>query len=331
MKKIITLTLCLLLVFSLCACGVKSDRVNYKKGLKDYVTLPELQGVKFTESDETYKQFYEQYLKNDLERFSQKLESGTVEKGDIANINYKGMVNGVAFTGGTAENFNLTIGSNKFIDGFEEQLIGQKIGETKTITVTFPEGYGNSTDIETQKIVIELSGKEAQFEVKINSITRAATELTEANLKELGYDTKEDYLKEVHIGTIKNCYYSYLMEKTIIEEYPPESDGTLYEYFKGYYTNYAQQNGASFESFLSGNNLTEEKFREEVLAESLVMYACFDELKLKLGENAINEEYDRICKELGVSLEIAKEQYPIEVVESQLVTLAVLNQLYEGI
>lgn len=331
MKKIIALLLCLFMVFSLCACGQKVDRQNYKRGLKDYVTLPELKGVKFTENDQQYKDFYANYLKTDLERFSQKLETGEVKDGDIANINYKGMVNGVAFSGGTSENYNLTIGSKTFITGFEEQLIGQKVGETKTITVTFPEGYGNSTDLETQKEVIELSGKEAQFEVKINYITRAAKKLSDENLKELGYESEEEYLEGVRTGTIKNCYYAYLMEKSIVEDYPPESDGTLFQYYKEYYTNYAKQNGASFESFLSGNNLTEEKFREEVLAESLVMYACFDELKLELGENAINEEYDRICKELGVSLEIAQEQYPIEIVECQLVTLAVLNKFYEGV
>ncbi len=331
MKKIIALILCFLLVFSLCGCGVKFDRVNYKKGLKDYVTLPELKGVKFTENDEKYKQYYEQYLKTDLERFSQKLESGAVENGDVVNIDYKGSVGGVAFTGGTATNYDLTIGSGTFIAGFEEQLIGVNLGATKTITVTFPEGYGNSTDMETQKTVIELSGKEAQFEVKINSITRAAKELSDDNLKELGYESREKYLEDVHIGTIKNCYYAYLMEKSIVEDYPPESHGTLFNYFKEYYTNYAQQNGASFESFLTGNNLTEESFREEVLVESLILYACFDELKLSLGENAIDEEYDRIAKELEVSLEIAQEQYPIEIVESQLVSLAVLDKLYEGI
>ena len=331
MKRIIALLICFLMVFSLCSCGVKCDRENYKKGLKDYVTLPELKDVKFSENDQQYKDYYANYLKADLERFSQKLETGEVADGDVANINYKGMVNGVAFTGGTSENYNLTIGSSTFITGFEEQLIGQKIGETKTITVTFPEGYGNSTDLETQKQVIELSGKEAQFEVKINYVTRVPSELSAENLKELGYETREDYLKDVQVGTIKNCYYAYLMQNSIVEDYPPERDGTLFEYYKEYYTNYAKQNNASFETFLTGNNLTEEKFREEVLAESLVMYACFDELKLELGENAINEEYDRICKELGVSLEIAQEQYPIEIVESQLVTFAVLNKFYEGI
>ena len=186
--------------------------------------------------------------------------------------------------------------------------------------------------METQKTTIELSGKEAQFEVKLNYITRAAEELSADNLKELGYETEEEYLKEVHSSTIKNCYYSYLIEKTIVEEYPPESHGTLYNYFKEYYTNYAQQNNASFETFLSANGLTEETFRKEVLKESIIMYAYFDSLKLKLEDNAIENEYNRICEELEITdVEIAKQQYPIEIVESQLVTLAVLNKLYEGI
>ena len=64
---------------------------------------------------------------------------------------------------------------------------------------------------------------------------------------------------------------------------------------------------------------------------ALILYACCDKLKLSLGENAITEEYDRIAKELEISVELAQEQYPIEIVESQLVSLAVLNKLYEGI
>jgi len=88
--------------------------------------------------------------------------------GDQVNIDYKGTVDGVAFDGGTAQGQLLELGSNMFIPGFEEQVTGMKLEETKVIKVTFPKPYGSK----------ELEGKDAEFEVKLNSIS----EPTEAKL-----------------------------------------------------------------------------------------------------------------------------------------------------
>ena len=71
-------------------------------------------------------------------------EDGAVENGDIANIDFEGFLDGVAFDGGKAEKYDLEIGSGSFIPGFEEQIIGMKVGEEKDITTTFPENYGNA-------------------------------------------------------------------------------------------------------------------------------------------------------------------------------------------
>lgn len=87
----------------------------------------------------------------------------TVENGDVVNIDFAGYFNGVQFEGGTAEGYNLKIGSNSFVDDFEYQLIGMKVGETKTITVTFPFFYPSSPD---------LAGQDVDFEVTINEINR---------------------------------------------------------------------------------------------------------------------------------------------------------------
>lgn len=85
-----------------------------------------------------------------------------VEDGDTVNIDYTGYIDGVAFDGGSTDGVgtSLTIGSGSYIDDFEEQLIGHSVGETVTVSVTFPEDYGNE----------ELNGKDAEFEVVINGI-----------------------------------------------------------------------------------------------------------------------------------------------------------------
>ena len=88
------------------------------------------------------------------------VEDGSVEKGNIANINFEGFVDGVAFEGGKAENHELEIGSKTFIPGFEEQLIGMKIDEEKDINVKFPEEYFSK----------DLAGKDAVFHIKLHAI-----------------------------------------------------------------------------------------------------------------------------------------------------------------
>lgn len=86
-----------------------------------------------------------------------------VEDGDIVNIDFEGYFNGVQFAGGSAEGYSLTIGSHSFVDDFEEQLIGMKVNEKKTITVTFPSPYLSMPS---------LAGQDVQFDVTINEIKR---------------------------------------------------------------------------------------------------------------------------------------------------------------
>jgi trigger factor len=85
---------------------------------------------------------------------------GNIAKGDIAVIDFKGYIDGVAFEGGEGSDYSLEIGSGTFIDNFEEQLIGLAVGDKKEVNVTFPEAYGKE----------ELNGKPAMFEVEIKSI-----------------------------------------------------------------------------------------------------------------------------------------------------------------
>lgn len=113
------------------------------------------------------------------------IDDRAVESGDIATIDFEGFVDGVAFEGGKAENHDLEIGSNTFIPGFEDQVIGMKIDEEKDIVVTFPEEYFSK----------ELAGKEATFKVKVHEIKKK--ELPELD-DEFAKDVSEfDTLKEL--------------------------------------------------------------------------------------------------------------------------------------
>ena len=124
------------------------------------------------------------------------VEDRPVEKGDIANINFEGFVDGVAFEGGKAENHDLEIGSNTFIPGFEDQIIGMKIDEKKDIQVKFPDEYFSK----------DLAGKDATFKVKVNEIKKKelptlddefAKDVSEFDtLKELKESIKEKQQKQ---------------------------------------------------------------------------------------------------------------------------------------
>lgn len=92
--------------------------------------------------------------------FTAKSEGAKAESGDRVTVSFKGTIDGVAFEGGAAENIPVTIGSNTFIPGFEDQLVGIAAGETRTLKVTFPENYGNK----------ELAGKAAEFETTASQI-----------------------------------------------------------------------------------------------------------------------------------------------------------------
>ena len=124
------------------------------------------------------------------------IDDRPVESGDIANINFEGFVDDKAFDGGKAENYDLEIGSNSFIPGFEDQIIGMKTDEEKDIKVTFPKEYFSK----------DLAGKEATFKVKVNEIKKKelptlddefAKDVSEFDtLKELKANIKEKQQKQ---------------------------------------------------------------------------------------------------------------------------------------
>ncbi len=176
LKKIAVLSLAALLALAGTGCGVKkgegdtettaSAQEGERKQPDSYgtATLGEYKGIELPEADTAVTDAeVEEQIKTNL-TFSPDVTAVTdrpVKEGDTVNIDYKGTKDGVAFDGGSAEGFDLVIGSHRFIDGFEEGLVGHSIGETVTLNLTFPEDYKSE----------ELKGQAVVFEVKINAIS----------------------------------------------------------------------------------------------------------------------------------------------------------------
>ena len=174
-------------------CDDKELEVNFifvgepKVVLEEYTNL----GIKKDKVKVTKEEVKERIdaLLNDYADLE--VKDGSVSDGDIAIIDFKGLKDGVAFDGGTAENYSLTIGSKTFIPGFEEAIIGMNKGEEKDIPLTFPEDYMSD----------ELKGKEVVFKVKVNEIkARVVPKLDKDFFLDLGMEgvnSKEDLEKEI--------------------------------------------------------------------------------------------------------------------------------------
>lgn len=160
--------------------------IEYDLGLDDdgyfrnvtaskYVKMPK-NYEKYTVSEDVYT-VTDDAIQKELDAFQNNYNLTTevtgraAQNGDVVNIAYEGTVDGVAFTGGTSEDYSLQLGSGTFIDGFEDQIVGHNVGDSFDVTVTFPDGYGSTTDRTTGEQKIELSNKEAVFHVTLNKIS----------------------------------------------------------------------------------------------------------------------------------------------------------------
>lgn len=183
-----------------------------------------------------------------------------VVDGDSVNIDYVGSIDGVAFDGGSAEGTDLTIGSGKFIDGFEEQLIGHAPGENFDIQVTFPEDYSNNE---------ELAGKDAVFNITINYITETnEAELNDEFVSEnlTDYESAEDYRQSVYDALLKtqrnSAILDYVINNAEVSEVPESVEETIYNQRINYYEQMASYYGMDAETLLSYYGLDLESFRE---------------------------------------------------------------------
>ena len=248
------------------------------------------------------------------------IKDGKVENGDTVIIDYVGSVDGVEFDGGKAENYSLVIGSNTFIPGFEEQLIGMDKEETKDIKVTFPEDYHAEN----------LKGKEAVFKVTVHEIkTKENRKLDEEFFEDLGMEgvDSEETLKasikehlESHKKTdIENKFVEELMDKIskntevdIPEEMVEEEIDRL--------VHRAEENlkyqGISLDLYYEFTKTTAEDMRKQLEPEAFknVMYRLILEEVMKLEnievtDEDVEEEIKKISDEFKVSREDIEKEY----------------------
>ena len=296
MKKIIALALTLLMALSLTACGGK-DRILYKNAnLEKFVDLADYKGITVDTSSKEYKKLYEEILEADKEAndlYNKKTE-GVVAEGDTVDIDFVGKKDGKAFDGGTAQGYDLEIGSGNFIDGFEEGLIGVEVGKTVDLNLKFPENYGNE----------ELNGAAVVFTVTVNHIELEEKVYLEPKdyFEDLGYKTLEDYENYIKDQVVENLLIDEIVEKSEVKDYPKEDKEILLGEFTDLIL--AQYN-TTLDELLTQNNMTKDDFNNTLLEQnvipimdnSLVLYAIIDKEELEVTDQKIEEAIKKLAKQ----------------------------------
>lgn len=331
MKKILSVVIAaVMVVLCLAGCGEKKlDRLNYIKGVEKYIELCDLENITVDCNSKEYKEIEDNLLSSDFSAYTYEVKEGKVAEGDIANIDYAGKVNGVAFTGGTSTGYDLTIGSDTFIEGFEDQLIGVAVGQTVDVNVTFPADYGDSTDLATGKEKITLSGAKAVFTVKVNKIARPYSEVNDEFAKKAGFENAEAYNKDLKDRAVKNSIYTYIMSNCKVDELPSDKDGNCYEYHKTYYTDLATSNGMTFADLLSYYQITESAFKTEVLTEEIICYGIFDKLGLVVTKEAVDAEVKELAEMNSTTAETIVKEYGNNFLEFVYVNNTMMEKLAE--
>lgn len=286
----------------------------------DYVKTFDVNSVKIAAADVEYTQeqmdadIQEELAKHKVLNDDTALE---VKNGDEVNIDYVGSIDGVEFDGGTAQGYDLTIGSKSFIDTFEQQLIGTHPGDQVTVNVTFPEEYPNSPD---------LAGKAAVFAVTVNGINELP-ELTDEFVKENLSDyaqTADEYKEYLRSKNIKentaNAVSQYITDNISAEKYPEAYlkhlkalQMTLNEEEFNFNVQMYAAYGRAFDYASAmeykGATTTEEyeKVLEEAAQKTCLDNMAYQDLAAQAGITVTEEDYSAFATANGVTEEMETE------------------------
>ena len=307
----------------------KIDVVQIEKGkpfiftaevaVKPEVTLGAYEGVEVPKTEITVTdEEVDAEVDKEREKNSRTItvEDRGVENGDMIKLDFDGSVDGVAFDGGKAENYDLTVGSGSFIPGFEEQLVGVKTGEEKEVKVTFPEDYHAK----------DLAGKEAVFKCKVNEIK--VKELPEANDEfaqdASEFDTLAEYkedlkkkLTERKEAAAKNAKEAAAVEAAVANAEMDIPDAMVDGQVRQMANDFArriQSQGLTVDQYFQFTGMTAEKLMDQMKPEalkriknSLVLEAIAAKENFEIAEEKIAEELKKMSEAYKMEVDKIKE------------------------
>lgn len=357
MKKkivLIALSLCIMTIFG--GCGSDSDSTSgsdlstaevtvAEYNVDDYVKLGDYKGLEIeydtpTVSDKDIQKQIDGTLSDNTTY--EDVDRTDVQSGDQVNINYEGKVNGETFEGGTDEDYDLIIGSDTFIPGFEDGLVGAKVGDTLDLNLTFPDNYSE-----------DLAGKDVVFTVKVNSLKEGKVpKLTDKFVKTVSDDCKtvDEYKASVkkdleeQAQSEAESYKQYMAESQAVENATVSAipDGMLESAmndFRDSVKQSAESAGVEFTDYLTDYyGMTEEEFEQQLESyetsycqEKLVLEAISKKEGLELTDDAYKEALQDYADANGFeSADVVEETYTKETLENYFQQQAVLKFLADN-
>ncbi|MBR6207063.1 MAG: trigger factor [Oscillospiraceae bacterium] len=308
----------------------KTVTITYTIGVYPEITIGEYKGihavkpvVEVTESDIDTEVEKERYKNARMETITDRPVIG----GDTVNLDYRGTIDGVAFDGGTAENYELKIGSNSFIPGFEEKMQGMFTGEERDLELTFPADYHAA----------ELAGKDVIFHVKVNEIkSQVLPEVDDEFVKDVSeFDTVAEYRESLKKDLTMNkeasaqtTFENNVMDKLVESVEGEIPDALIDQYIDNQINNMSaslSQYGMSFEQYLQMMGANVEGFRAnmrpnaEKNAKSMLALEKIVEMEgIELTPEEIEEGYKELAESYGMELEDIKKQITEDMVSEDL-------------
>lgn len=244
------------------------------------------------------------------------VKEGEIAQGDVVNINFDGYVDGEAFEGGQAEGYDLEIGSGSFIPGFEEQLIGLKVSDSKEVVVTFPEEYHAE----------ELAGKEATFKCDINEVkSKEIPELDDELAQELdeSVNTVDEYKEKLRkdLADAKlNQAEATEKEEAITKasdnatvEIPEAMINTELDRMMQEFEQRISQQGLNLELYYQFSGQSEEELKaqmkedaEKRVKTNLTLRAIADAENIEVSDSDVEAELTKMSEQFGLSVEDIK-------------------------
>ncbi len=321
-----------------------SDREDYV-GIEDldideYITLADYQNMKVS----AFKPVVDdaaitEYI--DRELLVGRIMDRAVEEGDVTDIDFVGKKDGVAFDGGTASGYKLTIGSGGFIEGFEDGLIGVMPGETVDLNLTFPDPYQKNPDLAGQEVVFTVTVNGIEGSAKYETVTPEELEMlglpykSKEEVWEAGRQAAEDNAEETFVANAKSTIVQKLVGESTMKSVPEYLVEEEVQSYNLYMESVAAMYGMDLDSFVTAaSGLTREEYDSqaqemctEIVKQYLVMEAVAraegieltDEMVYaKADEEAAKAEYGSISGEELID-RVGFSTYRMSIVQDQVI------------
>lgn len=294
-----------------------------KVKVKPEVELGEYKGIEVEKpSAEATEEDIDEQIESIRNNFAslEPVEDRKSQEGDFVLINFEGFIDDQPFEGGSAEDYLLEIGSQTFIPGFEEQLVGMGKGEIKDVMVTFPEDYGNE----------QLAGKEARFRVLLKEIkVKKLQDVDDDLAKQVGFDTIDELRADIRnkVSEVKQRYANAEVKKELIDKVTNaakvEVHDVMIEQELGEmledFSNDVKRQGLDLNQYLEMTGTTEEDLRnewrdkaEERVKSRLVVEAIAKAENLEVTPEEVDNEIKKAAQATGRDFNEVKEIFQMQ-------------------